>query len=94
MALKDNTKDLWKDGLNTIQDFVPKPKTYPKRWQQTKPTIITAIPGKTTKKDNPNILGVKAKEMHIATTYKDHLQVYTDGSIQPSQQGAQPPFQT
>ena len=84
VALKDNTKKLWEESQSSIQEVVPKPTIYPKRWKQAKPSIITTLPGKITKKDNPNILSVQAKEM-IATNYKDHLQVYTDGSIQDDQ---------
>lgn len=84
-SLQSNTQDLWTACQQTTDNLVTWPQVFPKTWLQQKPEILTTIPGGTTKKENPNILASQAKEL-LATKYRHHIQLYTDGSIKDNQQ--------
>ena len=79
-ALTTNTKPTWDACHQDPTKVIPWPNSHPKAWLLERPEIITTIPGNVTKKENPNLLEVLAKE-HLSSRYSLHLQVYTDGSI-------------
>ena len=81
IKLNTHTKELWEASNHQPTDATPWPTNHLPHWTLEKPNIISEGPKNLTKADNPHYLSALAKEL-IATRYKNHLQVYTDGSLQ------------
>ena len=79
--IETHTDPLWEASMQEPANAIPWPTNHLPTWTLEKPHIKTDSPQNLTKKENPNYLNALAKET-IATRYKNHLQVYTDGSLQ------------